>query len=148
MRRKTVDCYLLNNLLDYNYLESIKEQETWIILLIKVSLVCLKLKFQTKCTIHRTHWKAIPCDNKYNNKSGPDWKLPSPCPIYGRPAMSTGNWLRPMGTNKWPSSADSTAFQSEKNVAYAKPEPRAPCSPSCPVTQRTADFTSAPDSNE
>ena len=32
MRRKTFDCYLLNNLLNYNYLESIKEQETLIIL--------------------------------------------------------------------------------------------------------------------
>ena len=152
MRRKTVDCYLLNNLLNYNYLESIKEQETLIILLIKVSVVCLKIKFRTRCPIHLTHWKAIPCDNNYNKKSGPDWKLPSPCPSYGRPeqpAMSTGNWLRPIGTNKWrPSPADSTAFQSEKYVAYAKPEPRAPCSPSCPVTQRTADFTSAPDSNE
>ena len=104
MRRKTVDRYLLNNLLDYNYLESIKEQETLIILLIKVSLVCLKIKFRTRCTNHR-NWKAIPCDNKYNNKSGPDWKLSSPCPSYGRPerpAMSTGNWIRPMGTNKWP----------------------------------------------
>jgi hypothetical protein len=154
MRRKTVDCPSNNCdtvLASFNYLESIKEQETLIILLIKVSLVCLKIKFRTRCPIHRTHWKAIPCDNNYNNKSGPDWKLPSPCPSYGRPerpAMSTGKWLRPMGTNKWPSSADSTAFQSEKNVAYAKPEPRAPCSPSCPVTQRTADFTSAPDSNE
>ncbi len=151
MRRKTVDCYLLNNLLDYNYLESIKEQENVIILLIKISLVCLKIKFWTRCPIHLTYWKAIPCDNNYNNRSGPDWKLSSPYPSYGRPerpAMSTGNWLRPMGTNKWPSSADSTAFQSEKNVANAKPEPRAPCSPSCPVTQRTADFTSAPDSNQ
>ena len=41
MRRKTVDCYLLNYLLDYNYLESIKEQETLIILLIKVSISSL-----------------------------------------------------------------------------------------------------------
>ena len=122
MRRKTVDRYLLNNLLDYNYLESIKEQETLIILLIKVSLVCLKIKFRTRCTNHRTHWKAIPYDN-YNNKSDPDWKLPSPCPSYGRterPAMSTGNWLRPMGTNKWPSSADSTAFQSERKRRLCK----------------------------
>jgi hypothetical protein len=78
MRRKTVDSCLLNNLLDYNYLESIKEQENLIILLIKVSLVCWKIKYRTKCTIHRTHWKAIACDNNYNNKSGPDWKLPSP----------------------------------------------------------------------
>ena len=27
MRRKTFDCYLLNNLLNYNYLESIKESQ-------------------------------------------------------------------------------------------------------------------------
>ena len=155
MRRKTVD-FPSNNcdtvLASFNYLESIKKQETLIILLIKVSLVCLTIKFRKRCPIHRTYWKAIPCDNNYNNKSGTDWKLPSPsCPSYGRPkrpAMSNGKWLRPMGTNKRrPSSADSTAFQSETNVAYAKPEPRAPYSRSCPVAQRTADFAYAPDSN-
>jgi hypothetical protein len=107
MRRKTVDCPSNNCdtvLASFNYLQSIKEKETLIILLIKVALVRLTLKFRTRCPIHRTHWKAIPCDNNYNNKSGPDWKLPSPCPSYGRPerpAMSTGKWLRPMGTNKW-----------------------------------------------
>ena len=149
MRRKTVDCHLLNNLLDYNYLESIKEQETLIILLIKVSLVCLKIKFRTRCPIHLTHWKAIPCDNNYNNKSGPDWKLPSPCPSYGRPerpAMSTGYGQSEL-TNGDPVPLIAPPFNQRGNVACAKPEPRAPCSRSCPVTQRTADFASAPDSN-
>ena len=141
MRRKTVDCYLLNNLLDYNYLESIKEQETLIILLIKVSLVCLKIKFRTRCPIHLTHWKAIPCDNNYNNKSGPDWKLPSPCPSYGRPdpqcQLENGYGQWELTNGRVPLIAP--PFNQRGNVAYAKPEQPAPCSRSSPVTQRTAD---------
>ena len=106
MRRKTVDCYLLNNLLDYNYLESIKEQETLIILLIKVSLVCLKIKFRTRCTNHR-NWKAIPCDNKYNNKSGPDGNCRPHVQVMDGPnnpqcqlEIGFGQWELTNGTNK------------------------------------------------
>ncbi len=65
--------------------------------------------------------------------------------------QSTGKWLRPTNrngtTNGDPVPLIATPFNQRGNVAYAKPEKPAPCSRSSPVTQRTADFASAPDSN-
>jgi hypothetical protein len=112
--------------------------------LLKVSLVCLKLKFQTKCTIHRTHWNAIPCDNNYNKNSDPDWKLLSPLSWTARTTHNQlengyGQQTEMELTNGDPVPLIAPPFNQRGNVACAKPEPRAPCSRSCPVTQRTAD---------
>ena len=101
MRRKTVDCYLLNNLLDYNYLESIKEQETLIILLIKVSSLP---EDQIPDEMHKPpHTLESNSLRQQQQQKWPGLEIAVPMSKLwtARPAMSTGKWLRPMGTNKW-----------------------------------------------